>query len=40
MADIFSSKRIEEMMQKAAHGKEPDATEIDHSKPGYSDASI
>jgi len=35
MADIFSNKHIEEMMQKMAHGKEPIATEIDHSKPGY-----
>lgn len=35
MADIFSSKRIEEMMQKAAHGKEPDATDINHEQPGY-----
>lgn len=35
MADIFSSKRIEEMMQKAAHGKEPDATDINHETPGY-----
>ena len=35
MADIFSNKRIEEMMQKMAHGKEPEATEIDHTKPGY-----
>jgi len=35
MADIFSSKRIEEMMQKAAHGKEPEATEINHEVPGY-----
>ena len=35
MADIFSNKRIEEMMQKMAHGKEPQATEIDHTKPGY-----
>ena len=35
MADIFSNKHIEEMMQKMAHGKEPIATEIDHTKPGY-----
>jgi hypothetical protein len=35
MADIFSSKRIDEMMQKMAHGKEPEATEIDHTRPGY-----
>lgn len=35
MADIFSNKRIEEMMQKMAHGKEPEATEIDHTRPGY-----
>ena len=28
MADIFSSKRIEEMMQKQAHGTEPDALQI------------
>ena len=35
MADIFSTKRIEEMMQKAAHGKEPEATEINHEVPGY-----
>lgn len=35
MAEIFSSKRIDEMMQKMAHGKEPEATEIDHTKPGY-----
>ena len=35
MAEIFSNKRIEEMMQKMTHGKEPEATEIDHTKPGY-----
>jgi hypothetical protein len=35
MADIFSGKRIEEMLQKAAHGKEPEATEINHEVPGY-----
>ena len=35
MAEIFSNKRIEEMMQKMAHGKEPEATEINHETPGY-----
>jgi hypothetical protein len=35
MAEIFSNKRIEEMMQKMTHGKEPEAMEIDHTKPGY-----
>jgi hypothetical protein len=35
MSDIFSNKRIEEMMQKMAHGKEPEATEINHETPGY-----
>ena len=35
MADIFSNKRIEEMMQKMAHGKEPDAAAINHEQPGY-----
>jgi hypothetical protein len=35
MADIFSSKRIEEMMQKQAHGTEPDALQIKSSDPAY-----
>ena len=35
MADIFSNKRIEEMMQKMAHGKEPDALSVNHEQPGY-----
>lgn len=35
MADIFSSKRIEEMMQKASVGTEPVATDIDAAKPDY-----
>ena len=35
MADIFSSKRIEEMMQKQAHGTEPDALSIKSSDPAY-----
>lgn len=35
MADIFSSKRIEEMMQKASVGTEPVATLINADEPGY-----
>ena len=35
MADIFSSKRIEEMMQKQAHGTEPDASKIKSSDVEY-----
>jgi hypothetical protein len=35
MADIFSNKRIEEMMQKQAHGTEPDALQIRSSDPAY-----
>jgi hypothetical protein len=35
MAEIFSNKRIDEMMQKMAHGKEPDASVIKAADPGY-----
>jgi hypothetical protein len=35
MAEIFSNKRIEEMMQKQAHGAEPNASEIVWNTPGY-----
>lgn len=35
MADIFSSKRIEEMMQKASVGTEPDAGTIKATEPDY-----
>lgn len=35
MADIFSNKRIDEMMQKMAHGKEPDAADIIWNTENY-----
>lgn len=35
MADIFSSKRIDEMMQKASVGTEPAAATIDAADPKY-----